>query len=569
MKRIGFTNFRRFADFPEMDFNGVTLLVGGNNSGKSTLVKAILLCADNLKILQNLKSDYIEHAVPVFRFDGNEWHDVKIKTFGRALNYNAEEHKITFSFKISGFTIELSVVGEKGSDDATGLISRISIEENVTKLRVCIDYQRDVMSLDLHIEDMSKNIAEMMLFSISQMRKEIESEDDFSKTADLSSRLDNILQNLDEMLGLNDVDHDTFNYETAINEFFSSHPLKGYSGSLELPREEYPDVDNGNLFLHIVNNFICAGTKLGQGTSEEDGTEKTLDDEKNEEEEQEGSNDNQMEEDDDDREEELNTEEEARKLLMTEFEVMSSFKVYLARALANVDIEYISAHSVNQNTIYNTSDRNDYIAQVVHEFYQCKVSAGERENLFIKKYMKLFGIGSDYRISLIDGEAYRVKITTFDGLEVNMADLGMGSIQLMVLLFKLATIISEHKHVRLNEESVMPTILIEEPEQNLHPDNQSLLADLFREMYEDYGCNLIVETHSEYLVRRTQVIVKDCGFASEKEADEASPFNVYFFNKGDSEVPYYKMKYRPDGCFANDFGEGFMDIAEKLAFEII
>ena len=45
---ISFTNFRRFANFPKIDLGEITILVGGNNSGKSTIVKALLLCIDNL-----------------------------------------------------------------------------------------------------------------------------------------------------------------------------------------------------------------------------------------------------------------------------------------------------------------------------------------------------------------------------------------------------------------------------------------------------------------------------------------------------------------------------------------
>ena len=42
MKQIGFKNFRKFESFPVMDFSPITILVGENNAGKSTVVKAIL-----------------------------------------------------------------------------------------------------------------------------------------------------------------------------------------------------------------------------------------------------------------------------------------------------------------------------------------------------------------------------------------------------------------------------------------------------------------------------------------------------------------------------------------------
>ncbi len=43
MNKIGFKNFRRFIEFKPIEFNNITFLVGRNNSGKSTLVKAFLL----------------------------------------------------------------------------------------------------------------------------------------------------------------------------------------------------------------------------------------------------------------------------------------------------------------------------------------------------------------------------------------------------------------------------------------------------------------------------------------------------------------------------------------------
>ena len=43
MMKIGFKNFRRFKDFPMIELGGCTFLVGPNNSGKSTLLKAMML----------------------------------------------------------------------------------------------------------------------------------------------------------------------------------------------------------------------------------------------------------------------------------------------------------------------------------------------------------------------------------------------------------------------------------------------------------------------------------------------------------------------------------------------
>ena len=48
MKQIGFNNFRKFQSFPPIDLSPITIFVGENNAGKSTVVKAILALLDFL-----------------------------------------------------------------------------------------------------------------------------------------------------------------------------------------------------------------------------------------------------------------------------------------------------------------------------------------------------------------------------------------------------------------------------------------------------------------------------------------------------------------------------------------
>ena len=92
MKQIFFSNFRRFEYFPPLSFGDITFLVGGNNCGKSTLVKALLLTFDNLRHIRNSWKDPSSHA-PKFRFDANQIHDLHVGTFWRALNHHAADKK--------------------------------------------------------------------------------------------------------------------------------------------------------------------------------------------------------------------------------------------------------------------------------------------------------------------------------------------------------------------------------------------------------------------------------------------------------------------------------------------
>jgi predicted ATPase len=109
-------------------------------------------------------------------------------------------------------------------------------------------------------------------------------------------------------------------------------------------------------------------------------------------------------------------------------------------------------------------------------------------------------------------------------------------------------------------------VLVEEPEQNLHPKMQSLLADFFFEISHEFKFQILVETHSEYLVRKMQVI-----FASEMKKMEANEdeinqwIKVYFFPE---DAHPYLMTFLSNGRFENSFGPGFFDEAGKWNREL-
>ena len=66
MLQIGFTNFRKFEYFPSLDLGEITFLVGSNNTGKSSLVKAFILALDNLK----RKCKWVDNGLenPLFKY---------------------------------------------------------------------------------------------------------------------------------------------------------------------------------------------------------------------------------------------------------------------------------------------------------------------------------------------------------------------------------------------------------------------------------------------------------------------------------------------------------------------
>lgn len=238
----------------------------------------------------------------------------------------------------------------------------------------------------------------------------------------------------------------------------------------------------------------------------------------------------------------------------------------LETELRRPHVYYIQAHGVSQKMLYTIDDKNDFMAQAIHEYARRGVVRGSFTDTFIRKWMNEFGIGLDYEIESIGGEGYTFKVITPNG-KMNLADMGMGTNQLMVLLLSLATIMFEEgHHGKDGGKSFVPKfIIIEEPEQNLHPCLQSKLADLISEVAMDDSYKFLIETHSEYFIRRTQVLVAEMNIENEEELAKQNPFKVYYFPV--EGIPY-DMMYRPDGRFSEEFDKGFFDEAFNLAISL-
>lgn len=573
MNTIGFNNFRRFATFPEMDLGDITLLVGGNNSGKSTLVKALLLCVDNLKLMSSYtKTNIFEFGAPKFRFDANEWHDVKIKTFSRAIHnkpvpvidLGSDEEKtelpseMRFVFTIGSFRFVFDVYGERDGDEVTGEVSYISIEDRGNMVKYDISFKShnmcySVLGSTSERETLIKRLYRDYKSAKEELEKLSDEGSDIAAISSQSEKVASLEKRIEEFINPDDNElPEDFDYKQALRQQFLNFYAHEYitTSWYELPLEFYYSQLNGNILVDLIGNFIQFSKNPGAAAPKdiEDPNEYGA------------------------AIQEYIRIQTARKDLKQEEDKIRKSQEDLKALLNSFKIEYITAHAANQNTIYNTADRNDYIAQTVHGFVRAKIARGKKEYAFVTDWMRKFGVGHDFDVISIDGEAYRVKIKDEDNSTVNLADKGMGSIQLMILLLRLATILREYEPqniVTLEENQLRyPTIIIEEPEQNLHPKVQSQLADLFLYLNKEYHCKFVVETHSEYLIRKTQVLVSKENFEDNSSMKENNPFKVYYFYGENKDKPYYSMEYRTDGKFSNEFGTGFFDIASNLAFEL-
>ena len=248
---------------------------------------------------------------------------------------------------------------------------------------------------------------------------------------------------------------------------------------------------------------------------------------------------------------------------------------------------YASSSIINVKRLYPL-EANDEFTQLLKRYMnaRCNIESGNdyHPDSFMNKWVKNFRIGDHVSI-IVDAEGLGVTIrlhkTEDDADGTLLADNGYGITQMFAVLLNIEVAIMERKVIKrrpdkslnpiLGEDDMIKeitaaTIAIEEPEIHLHPSFQSKLADMFYDAYKTYGIQFVIETHSEYLIRKSQLIVAGMGFENNKESVAKSPFVTYYVPE--NSLPY-SLGYRKDGKFIEPFGTGFYDESANLAFELL
>lgn len=184
----------------------------------------------------------------------------------------------------------------------------------------------------------------------------------------------------------------------------------------------------------------------------------------------------------------------------------------------------------------------------------------------VNKWLDKMGIANSLLIKEdVDGLGFKLFLQHSNDI-TSLADEGHGITQIVSILLQIETAIMKQSisgHKDVNSITTPEVVLaIEEPEVSLHPSLQSQLADIFLDA-KNHGINLIIETHSEYLIRRTQALI--AGYSSKEEFDRR-PFVVYYINRDGST---YELEYSETGRFKNSFGPGFFDEASRSNVEIL
>ncbi|MEZ4885470.1 MAG: DUF3696 domain-containing protein [Chitinophagales bacterium] len=227
------------------------------------------------------------------------------------------------------------------------------------------------------------------------------------------------------------------------------------------------------------------------------------------------------------------------------------FKIILQSAF---QLEYLPPIKANTQRLYTYQSQGTLFNDLLVQYTKNGASKDEKKTTFIYKWLGEEGFGIADKVEFVPIGTYgnAVKIWK-NGKELELADLGFGITALLPLLMKI--VLCKTK-----------LLMIEEPENSLHPNFQTKLADLFIDAQETFGLRFIIETHSEYLIRRLQILT------AEKKITPDNTSIYYFYNpddvpKGKKQVE--RINIEEDGSLDNDFGEGFFDMATQMRFELL
>ncbi len=216
---------------------------------------------------------------------------------------------------------------------------------------------------------------------------------------------------------------------------------------------------------------------------------------------------------------------------------------------------FIDSIRATSQRLYTTGASAENFNDFIFNFLKCNFK--ENEMLFVYKWLQEFEIADKFEIELIRGvgsEVYLIKGSE----KINLVDMGYGVTQFLPILLKIIYCNNIGKR----------KIVIEEPETNLHPKFQSKLADLFVDAYHTFNIEFIVETHSEYLIRKLQ-------FLTAKGDIETKDTILYYLansddkKRGVGEEQLRKITIQSNGRLSKPFGTGFYDEADNLSLEMM
>lgn len=235
-------------------------------------------------------------------------------------------------------------------------------------------------------------------------------------------------------------------------------------------------------------------------------------------------------------------------------------------------INYLSTVKGENSRIY-IGTNNSTFTKLLKDY-----SSLDIDTTFINKYLKAFEIGDEIKVSFErKHQVINISIISQYFPARDLVDFGYGIKQLILILMHIGVVAEKNRRSKpittdqgeysQKDYYSSSLLLIEEPETNLHPKWQSLLAKMFVDANKLYNIQLVIETHSEYLIRKFQTLTAQ-GKINSKDVK-------IFYLRGTQKIKEDRKQLETifiesDGTIDyNLFDGGFFDESEKLEFSLL
>lgn len=269
-------------------------------------------------------------------------------------------------------------------------------------------------------------------------------------------------------------------------------------------------------------------------------------------------------------EEDLSEEEVKIKRIKDGMEYASTIMSHVyqnTRAEARL-LTYIGPFRENPERVYRDSESQSIDVGVRGENVSTLLIRDfQKKNRLINEISEWLYRTMGYKLCINDmgNSLFQIMLENDNGIKSNLLDVGFGISQVLPIITQVIRMSLVSRKWK-SRECVDETLYIEQPELHLHPAAQAELADIFVKcIMENPGKTLVIETHSEHMIRKLQVLIadKNCAF-SEKD------ICIYYVDKNEDGIANVKeMKLLPNGKFKVKWPTGFFDKAHELSMELL
>jgi predicted ATPase len=552
---FGLENFRVFEKKQWFDLAPITVFTGTNNSGKSSVNKALILLKENLyrKTMPfdefTVGDDSINNLGSVKHFINNHKKDISFY-FGFSFKKNVKKNN-------DKWTLKLTYANIVNSKEYTPYLKELSIyqlSEKVPIVKISVEphLDNDFEYIDVkYFIDFEKIISKyyeektiLIESYIDDKHNLIEIFKSYNSNALLLSR-PNFYQKLlkrnlseDDIETIMKLELKLLSQDISIGSSQGLNLFSEYLGAIGHDKDVWPDEHDWIIYNALFQRLI---SEFDLNTNE--------------------------------------SEKEFEAYSTHEIDVTKNFRnfirdVYKSIVVQNVQeafggfknmsiINYNRLHT--DRLIMNKGGENVNFKALTYLKRHCEKSEDDFIQLkdenglnFISKWAKNFGL--DIKFSDVEGIAFNLQVKSGNDYR-NLADVGLGINQVITIILAVSTI----PNIYFERNASYKILVLEEPEAGLHPALQSKLAELIVDANKTFGTQFIIETHSEYFIRKLQYLTAN------KTISPEDLWIYYFYPpngipKGEKQVK--KIKIFEDGRLSADFGPGFFDESTNLVEEM-